>query len=100
MIVFNTTYLVSFEAHDTWLQWISFQYIPAMIATSFFDEPRLFKVLVDEEHGVTYSLQFSAQDMEMVQLWEQKHKEEIESDLRDTFGESVLFFSTLLEEIK
>ena len=100
MIVFNTTYLVTFEVHDTWLQWISFRHIPAMLETSFFKDPRLFKVLVDEEHGITYSLQFSSPDMASVQSWQEKHKDEMETDLRETFGESVMFFSTLLEEIK
>jgi hypothetical protein len=100
MIVFNTTYLVAFEVHDTWLQWISSRHIPAMLETSFFKDPRLFKVLVDEEHGVTYSLQFSSPDMASIQSWQEKHKDEMESGLRKTFGESVMFFSTLLEEIK
>jgi len=100
MIVFNTTYLVSFEVHDIWLQWISFRHIPTMLDTSFFKEPRLFKVLVDEEHGITYSLQFSSPDMAAIQMWQEKHQSEMESDLRETFGESVMFFSTLLEEIK
>jgi len=100
MIVFNTTYLVAFEVHDTWLQWISFRYIPAMLKTSFFIEPRLFKVLVDEEHGVTYALQFSTSNMDMVQKWQEKHKDEMEADLKETFGEAVMFFSTILKEVK
>ena len=100
MIVFNTTYLVSLEVHDMWLQWISFRYIPAMLATSFFKEPRLFKVMVEEKEGITYSLQFSAQNMEMVRQWQQQYQDEMNNDLRETFGESVVFFSTFLEEIK
>ena len=100
MIVFNTTYLVAFEVHDTWLQWISFRHIPAMLETSLFKDPRLFKVLVEEEHGTTYSLQFSSPDMVSIQSWQEKYKDEMETDLKETFGESVMFFSTLLEEIR
>ncbi len=100
MIIFNTTYLVSFDAHDTWLRWISSRHIPFMLKNSLFKDPRLFKVLVDEEHGVTYSLQFASPDMAAMQNWQEKHKNEMEADLRDTFGESVMFFSTLLEEIE
>jgi len=100
MIVFNTTYLVSFEVHDTWLQWISFRHIPAMLETTFFTDPRLFKVLIDEDQGVTYSLQFSSPTMDMVRNWQKKHQGEMEADLKETFGESVMFFSTFLEEIK
>ncbi len=100
MIIFNTTYLVSFEVHDSWLQWISFRYIPSMLETSFLKDPRLFKVLVDEEHGITYSLQFSSPDMATMKKWQEKHRAEMETDLHETFGESVMFFSTLLEEIK
>ena len=99
MIVFNTTYLVSFEVHDVWLQWISCRHIPSMLGTSFFKDPRLFKVLVDEEHGITYSLQFSSPDMAAMQQWREKHRAEIDADLWETFGESVMSFSTLLEEI-
>ena len=100
MIVFNTTYQVSFEVHDTWLQWISFRHIPAVLETSSFIDPRLFKVLVDDDQGATYSLQFSSPNMEIVRNWQEKHKDEMEADLRETFGESVMFFSTFLEEIK
>ncbi|MDR1729152.1 MAG: DUF4286 family protein [Prevotellaceae bacterium] len=100
MIVFNTTYLVSLDVHDAWLQWISFRHIPSMLDTSFFIEHRLFKVLVDEEQGITYSLQFSSPDMATIEEWQKKHRAETEADLRETFGESVMSFSTLLEEIK
>jgi len=71
-----------------------------MLATSFFKEPRLFKVMVEEKEGITYSLQFSAQNMEMVRQWQQQYQDEMNNDLRETFGESVVFFSTFLEEIK
>jgi hypothetical protein len=100
MIIFNTTYLVSFDAHDTWLQWISSRLIPSMLATSFFEHPRLFKVLVGEDEGITYSLQFSFSDMKTIQSWLNDHKHLLENELKETFGESVLFFSTFLEELK
>jgi hypothetical protein len=100
MIVFNTTFLVSFEVHDTWLQWISSRHIPFMLSTSFFELPRLFKVLVEEDQGITYSLQFSSPDMKTVRQWIECHKQDVENELIETFGESVLFFSTFLEEIK
>ena len=99
MIVFNTTYLVSAEIHDTWLQWITCQYIPDMLSTQCFAEPRLFKVLVEETEGITYSLQFSARTVAQVREWQNKHKEKQESQQKDMFGESVLFFSTYLKEI-
>jgi hypothetical protein len=99
MIVFNTTYLVSPSVHDAWLQWITSFYIPDMLSTGCFSSPKLYKVLVEEKDGLNYSLQFSAPTVAKVKEWQDKYRDRQQTQLRETFGESVLFFSTYLKEV-
>lgn len=99
MIVFNTTYLVSEEVHDKWIERIAGVFIPTMVSTGIFSNPRLYKVLVNENEGITYSLQFSVQDGSDLKKCEEEYNEMLETSMRQVFGESVLFFTTLLDEI-
>lgn len=61
MIVFNTTYLVAKGAESAFLQWVKEVYAPLITQTGLLTNGRLFKVLVSEEEGITYSLQFDAE---------------------------------------
>lgn len=99
MIVFNTTYLVSEEIHDKWIERLASVFIPTMTNTGTFSNPRFYKVLVEEKDGITYSLQFSVPDGSDLKKCEKMYNEMLETSMRQVFGESVLYFTTLLDEI-
>jgi hypothetical protein len=98
MIVFNTTFLVSDAYLEIFLDWAKNQHIPRMMETSYFNTPRFYKILAQQEKGSTsYSLQFESQTVEQINEWEEKYQQELLREMALMFEENVLSFSTLLE---
>ena len=64
MILYNTTIKVEQTIHEEWLEWMQQTHIPAYIATGLFLEYKLCRILGDDdEHGITYALQFLCPDL-------------------------------------
>ena len=97
MLVFNTTYLVSKASENDFLAWMKAVYVPAVQKIGLLGAPRLYKVLVSEEEGVTYSLQFDAETVADMSKFRNQYLDELEQLLFLRFGESVLHFSTYLK---
>ncbi|MDR1699320.1 MAG: DUF4286 family protein [Prevotellaceae bacterium] len=98
MIIFNTTYCVPETIFGKWNTWLQEIYIPRMLETGYFIEPRVCKILnpaEDSDHS--YSVQFSTENEESLLAWNEEFGEEFKNNFTGTFGNEVLYFSTLLE---
>ena len=100
MYIINTTYAVSASLCNEWKKWVSQTLFPAMIRTGQLTAPRMFKVLVANENGdESFCVQFET-DIEGVRLWKSDLEEQTKKLISDTFGLSVIGFSTILKEVK
>ncbi|MCQ2225941.1 MAG: DUF4286 family protein [Paludibacteraceae bacterium] len=97
MIVFNTTYLVAKGVETAFLQWMKSEYAPLITQTGLLTNGRLFKVLVSEEEGITYSLQFDAEGVSEMADFKKRCWPDLEKRVSARFGEAVLQFSTYLK---
>ena len=98
MVIFNSTYCVSLSDFPKWENWIKDIYIPKMIGTGYFSEPKVLKIMKqDEDSDDSYSVQFTAQSMEDLLDWNDKYGEEFSREFSCFFGTDVLYFSTILE---
>ena len=97
MLVFNTTYLVAKASENDFLAWMKAVYVPAVQKVGLLGAPWLYKVLVSEEEGITYSLQFDAETVADMSKFKKQHLADLEQMLFSRFGESVLHFSTYLK---
>lgn len=97
MIVFNTTYLVAKGVETAFLQWMKSEYAPLITQTGLLTNGRLFKVLVSEEEGITYSLQFDAEGVSEMAEFKKRCWPDLEKRVSARFGEAVLQFSTYLK---
>ena len=98
MIIFNTTYLVSDEALNAWLQWVREEHIPFMLQFKPFSHPQVAKVITSEEQdGSSFSVQFHVPDMETLELWKEKYGFAFQENCARKFGTGAICFSTLLE---
>ena len=62
MILYNITIIIEESIQDRWLEWMNTEYIPGINATNLFASNRMLKVLDSPNEGVTYCLQFIADD--------------------------------------
>lgn len=99
MIIYNVTSNIDERVHQKWLEWIK-EHIPQVLATGYFTEAKLTKVLVEEDlGGVTYSIQYRAKSREALDSYYKHAADKLRQDVLKHFGDQVLSFRTELEVI-
>lgn len=99
MIVYNVTVKVENEIHDEWLKWMKDVHIPDVLNTGLFADNKLMKVLVDEEDGVTYSIQYRTTSWENLKEYQDNHAPELQKKHTQRYEGKFVAFRTLLEEV-
>lgn len=99
MYILNTTYAVDESVKKEWLQWVTGVLLPATLATRLLHSPKIYRVIVEQGQGPTYSVQFVANSADDIRNWRHQFRAEQDSQIRKMFGEKVLGFSTVLKEI-
>ena len=99
MIIYNVTVNIDNDAHDTWLEWMKSVHIPDVVNTGCFTQGKIFRILVEEQQGISYSIQYSAPSMKEVDHYLENHAPRLRQDAHDKFGGKFTAFRTLLEHI-
>ena len=100
MIIYNVTINIHGSVHDQWMQWMQKKHIHDMLATGKFSSARMVKVLIEEEMGgTTYSLQFTTDSKETLQLYYDEDSPKLREEGLQLFGDKMLAFRTELELI-
>lgn len=99
MIVYNVTVKVDNEVHDDWFKWMKEQHIPDVMKTGLFASNNMMKVLVDDEDGVTYSIQYRTTSWENLKEYQDKHATGLQKEHTEKYAGKFVAFRTLLEEV-
>ena len=100
MIIYNTTFHIDQQAIAECLDFLKKEFIPAAARSGFLQAPRLRHILPYEEgEGESYEVQFMVKNIETLNYWLEKEGAALHRQLTDKFGQQVVGFSTLLEEI-
>jgi uncharacterized protein DUF4286 len=99
MILYNVTMAVDEAVHDRWLEWMISKHIPEVMATGKFIDFKIYKVLLEKEDSITYSIQYFAENLSQVQLYLARHAHDLQARHRQKYADSVVAFRTVLEEI-
>jgi len=97
MIIYNVTVKIDNEVHDEWLSWMRSVHIPEVMETNCFVKNQIAKVLVDDTDGVTYSIQYSCESMDVLNQYFDLHAKRLQQDHTDKYKEKFVAFRTLLE---
>lgn len=97
MIIYNVTVNIEKKYEQDWLQWMREQHIPDVMSTGLFQKSRLFKVMVEEEQGITYSIQYEVRDRETLQLYQEVYAPKLQAEFRARYGDRAVSFRTLLQ---
>ncbi|GAB1415688.1 DUF4286 family protein [Paludibacter sp.] len=84
------------------MKWVKEEHVPFMLKGDTFSTPQIAKVLShqDEQDGISYSVQYRADSTTKLNEWYEKNGHAMEDGCIKNFGESVLFFPTILEIIE
>lgn len=99
MIIYNVTVKVEHSIHDDWITWMQQTHIPNVMKTNMFHDSKMMKVLVDEEDGVTYSIQYRVENWEKLEEYQNNHAPELQKEHSEKYQGKFVAFRTLLEEL-
>ena len=99
MIVYNVTVNIENDVREEWLKWMQEEHIPKVMKTGYFLENKMFKVLVDEEQGTTYSIQYTCKDKTELEEYQRLHAPSLQQEHALKFANKFVAFRTLLEHI-
>ncbi|MCB0504469.1 MAG: DUF4286 family protein [Cyclobacteriaceae bacterium] len=99
MILYNVTVSVDPSIANEWLKWMKTSHIPEVLATGLFDSNQLYKVLLQEEDSITYSVQYFTTSMARLQQYHAKYAQELQAKHVNKFGDKAVAFRTVLETV-
>ena len=97
MIIYNVTVKISHEKHDDWLNWMKEIHIPEVMATGKFTKNVFTKVLVEDEEGTNYSIQYYCDDLETLEDYQENYGPELQVKHTERYKDHFVAFRTLLE---
>ena len=97
MIIYNVTVNIENDVREEWLQWMKTVHIPEVMATGLFLENKICRVMVEEEQGTTYSIQYIAANMESLEIYQKEHAPRLQKEHTERYKDKFVSFRTLLE---
>ncbi len=92
MYIYNVTTNIQEDIHDQWLEWMKNEHIPDMLNTRKFTRAIMSRIMVKEEMGgITYSVQYTAENREMLQKYYEENAGELRSKSTAFEGKFVSF---------
>ncbi len=101
MIVYNVTTNVDQAIANEWLTWMKDVHIPQVLATGCFKDHKILKLLTErpDVEGLTFAVQYFTEDMKTMQQYSSLYAPELQRQVHAKYGDRVLAFRTLLEEV-
>lgn len=96
MYIYNVTINIEDDVHDEWLEWMKTKHIPEVMDTKMFLDNKILQVLVDEERGTTYSIQYSVKDLETLKLYQEVYAPNLQKEHKEKFEGKFVAFRTIL----
>ncbi len=99
MIIYNVTVNIEDSVHEEWLKWMKEKHIPDVMKTGHFLENRFCRILVQEETGTSYSIQYVCKNMAELDAYRRDHAPRLQKEHLDKFEGKFVAFRTLLETV-
>jgi Domain of unknown function (DUF4286) len=96
-IIYNVTVSVDETVHEEWLSWMKGIHVPEVLATGFFENGRICRVLAHEEGGVTYAVQYVVKSMSDYERYQADFAPALQAKHIERYGQQVAAFRTILE---
>jgi hypothetical protein len=101
VILYNVTVKIEPAIAADWLQWIKSEHIPDIIGTGCFLEAKVLHLLeTDEKDGITFAVQYYAQDMVSYQLYIDNHAVSMRNKAFEKWGDRFVAFRSVLETLE
>ncbi len=99
MIVYNVTIQVDHDIEKEWLAWMNSVHIPDVLATGCFLEGRISRLMVDDETGITFSIQYTLENMQKLEEYQEKYAEKLQKEHAERYKDKFVAFRTVMEVV-
>ncbi|MFN4972563.1 MAG: DUF4286 family protein [Bacteroidota bacterium] len=101
MIIYNVTIHLEESIENDWVNWMQNIHLHDVMNTGMFMRYEFSKMLTrqPDETGVTYVVQYVAQDMAHYERYRDEFAPALQQDGRTRFGEKFMAFRTLMETL-
>ena len=99
MIIYNVTININDSVREEWIQWMKESHIPDVMKTGCFVENRILKLLVQEESGTSYSVQYTCKTLDDFHRYQKDFAPKLQKEHTEKFKDKFVAFRTLLEEV-
>jgi len=99
MIIYNVTVKITHKVHEDWLEWMSTVHVPDVLKTDLFVDAAIRRLLyVEEEDGITYSIQYRLTGMDKLHTYQEKHAKTLQAEHTERYRDQFVAFRTLMSE--
>lgn len=96
-IIYSVTVKINNEVETEWLQWMKSVHIPEVMATGYFLENRICRVIGESDDGTSYNIQYLCSNMKDLHEYQVKHAQRLQADHTERYKDKFVAFRTLLE---
>jgi len=100
MIIYNVTCNVETQISEEWMNWMKEVHIPEVMKCGIFTVCQINKVLISNEEGETFAVQYSCPTMKDLHNYQVNFSTSLQKKHSDRYGTKVVAFRTLLEVIE
>jgi hypothetical protein len=100
MIIYNVTIKLDIDAADAWVNWMKTEHMSELMNTGLFTDCRLCRLLEqDEAEGVTYSAQYTLDNMDDYNTYIDKYAVNMREKGFKLFKGKFAAFRTVMEVV-
>lgn len=99
MIVYNITIKILPDIEEEWIKWQKEEHIPDIMASGNFSEYKFYKLLDEDDEGITYVLQYFATSPEQYQEYITKTAPILREKAIKKWGDKFIAFRTVMQVV-
>jgi hypothetical protein len=99
MIILNETIIIDETINTEWLNWMKTVHIPAVMATGHFNSYQILNVLSSPNEGITYCVQYKADDMAQYNAYNAAYSTELKNKHFKQFENKFVQFESIMQLI-
>ncbi|GLR18632.1 DUF4286 family protein [Portibacter lacus] len=97
-ILYNVTIKIDHKVEEEWLMWMKEEHIPSVMATQCFIESKINKLLlVPDDDGVMYTIQYECENMRKLQEYQGSHAPKLQKEHQDRYKDKFVAFRSVME---
>lgn len=100
MIIYNVTVKIEKDILKDWEEWMTKAHIPDVMATNCFTDAQLRRLLMEEEDGITFSVQYRCESMEKLHQYQTTHAARLQAEHSERYKGRYVAFRTLMEQLE